>query len=172
MASGQSNSYNIPYPVGTDPVNVHGDIKSLVDKLEVVLPIASYSQIKVFNNSALDIFAGMPVYITGYSNNATAVAAATASTSQPILGLAKSFIAKDDYGIVVVSGILQGINTSAFEVGDILYVGEGGGIVKVRPESSASAAVGVIGYSNPTEGIIIVEAKGNGTWGALKAGLA
>ena len=167
MASGESNVYELPYPLATDSVNVHGDIRDLVQKLEAVLPLASYSQIAVFNNTQTGIQAGDPVYVTGYSN-ATTVARATSATTQPILGLAKTDIAAGANGIVVVSGVLEGINTSNFIAGDILYAGESGGLTS---QQDAGGAVGVVAHAAAL-GLIIVEAKGNGTWGALKAGLA
>lgn len=167
MATGQSDSYDLPYPLAEDNVNVHGDIKQLVDKLEAVLPLASYSQIRVLNSSGTAISAGDPVYVTGYST-ATTIARATSSTSQPILGLAKTNIANGVNGIVVVSGILENINTSSFSEGDILYAGETGGLTATQ---DAGGAVGIVAHA-AVSGLVIVEAKGNGTWGALKAGLA
>jgi hypothetical protein len=172
MASGESDVYGIPFPIGTDPVNVHQDIKQLVQNLELLLPNVSYSQIRVFNNTSSLIGAKSPVYVTGYENNATTVGPAVAITTQPILGLAKDDIPINGHGIVVVSGILSDVNTSSYLAGTILYVGEQGGVTSTRPSSSASAAVGVVGFSSSIKGIIIVEAKGNGSWGALKAGLA
>jgi hypothetical protein len=65
---------------------------------------------------------------------------------------------------------MENINTSGFSDGDVLYVGESGGLSATQP-SGGSGAVGIVAYS-AAEGVIIVEAKGNGTWGALKAGLA
>lgn len=162
-----SSSYGLPYPLAEDAVNVHGDIRKLVLQLEKALPTVSYSQISVLNNSGSTINAGDPVYITGYSS-ATTVAKATASTSSPILGLAKSEILNNENGIVVVSGIVDGINTSNFSVGDILYTGTSGGLTTV---ADIGGAVGVVAHA-ASNGIVIVEAKGNGTWGALKAGLA
>lgn len=167
MATGESQNYDLPYPESTDPVNVHGDIRQLVEKLEAVLPLASYSQIRVLNNSGQSISAGDPVYVTGYET-ATTVAKATSSTTQPILGLAKTNIANGVNGIVVVSGILENINTSSFVAGDILYAGEFGGLTT---QQDAGGAVGIVAHA-AASGLVIVEAKGNGTWGALKAGLA
>ena len=37
MASGATSIYLIPYPLSTDPVDVHGDIQDLADRLEIVL---------------------------------------------------------------------------------------------------------------------------------------
>lgn len=167
MASGETTNYDLPYPLATDPVNVHGDIRELVQKLEAVLPLASYSQVRVLNNSGAAITAGDPVYVTGYTT-ATTVARATSSTTQPILGLAKTNIAINANGIVVVSGILESVNTSGFAAGDILYAGTTGGLTTTQ---DIGGAVGIVAHA-AAEGLIIVEAKGNGTWGALKAGLA
>lgn len=167
MATGESDNYELPYPESTDPVNVHGDIRQLVEKLEAVLPLASYSQLAVLNNSGVAISAGDPVYVTGYEEQTT-VAKATSSTTQPILGLAKNAIADDASGIIVVSGILEGINTSGFAAGDILYAGPSGGLTTTQ---DAGGAVGIVAHA-ASSGLIIIEAKGNGTWGALKAGLA
>lgn len=167
MATGESQNYDLPYPLSVDPVNVHGDIRQLVEKLEAVLPLASYSQIRVLNTSGQAISAGDPVYVTGYTT-ATTVAKATSATTQPILGLAKTNIANGVNGIVVVSGILENVNTSGFTAGDILYAGELGGLTT---QQDVGGAVGIVAHA-ATSGLIIVEAKGNGTWGALKAGLA
>lgn len=167
MATGQSSSYDLPYPLADDNVNVHGDIKQLVEKLEAVLPLASFSQVNVKNTSSEAISAGDPVYVTGYTT-ATTVARAKHGTTEPILGLAKTSIPINSSGIIVVSGIIQGINTSSFVAGDILYSGEDGGL---NSQQHHGGAVAVVVYA-AENGIISVDSKGNGTWGALKAGLA
>jgi hypothetical protein len=169
MATGESASYDLPFPLAGDQVKVHTDIKQLVDRLEAVLPAASYSQIVARNVSGTTISAGDPVYITGYQSNNTTVARATSSTTNPILGLAKQSIANNATGVVVVSGVVEDINTSAFTAGDILFVGSSGGLTTTQPASGA--AVGVVAHA-AEHGSIIIDAKGNGTWGALKAGLA
>ncbi len=171
MATGNSQVYSIPYPLSSDSVNVHGDVQSLVERLEVILPPlgVSYFQIQVLNNSGVALTAGTPVYATGYTTKTT-IAKSLPSTSNPILGLTKTSIADDAEGIVVVAGVMENINTSGFSNGDVLYVGTTGGLTNVRPEGG-SGAVGIVAHA-ASEGIIIVEAKGNGTWGALKSGLA
>ncbi len=164
-----SSNYEMPFPIGTDPVNVHGDIKSLVTRLESVLPSASYSQVVATNATGSTITAGTPVYVHGYSDSII-VKKATQETTSPILGLAKTSIANNQKGVIVVSGVVENINTTAFSTGDILFVGEGGGLTSTRPDGAANA-VGIVGYSS-TQGVVIIDAKGNGTWGALKDGLS
>lgn len=165
-----SGNFPLPYPEATDPVNVHGDIRDLASGVSQTLSALNLSiiQIPVTNNSGVLISAGDPVYTTGYTTRTT-VAKATPITS-PILGLAKQSIQSGSDGIVVVAGVLNNINTSSFENGDVLYVAESGGLTSSRPVGG-SGAVGIVAYAS-VNGIIIVEAKGNGTWGALKAGLA
>lgn len=167
MATGQSDNYDLPYPLAEDNVNVHGDIKQLVEKLEAVLPLASYSQVAVKNSSGENIAAGDPLYVTGYTT-ATTVARAKHSTTNPILGLSKTSILDGASGICVVSGIIQNINTSGFSAGDILYSGETGGLDNTQHHGGAVAVV-IYAAEN---GIVSVDSKGNGTWGSLKAGLA
>lgn len=171
MASGSSDVYNLPFPEATDPVNVHGDIHDLVAMLEQVLPPlgVGYFQLNVKNTSGSQIVAGTPVYATGYTTKTT-IAKALPSTTAPILGLLKETTENNADGVVIVAGVLEGINTSSFTAGQVLYVGESGGLSSTQP-AGGGGAVGIVAHAAST-GIIIVEAKGNGTWGALKAGLA
>lgn len=168
MATGESLVYDLPYPNATDAVNVHGDIKQLVDKLEIVLPPLGlgYFQTEVRNESGSSISAGTPVYITGHTTKTT-VDKCLPSTTQPILGLMKYDTADASDGIVVVAGVLDGVNTSSFADGDILYVGEFGGLSNTQ----YGGAVGIV-FHAAAQGVVVVEAKGNGTWGSLKSGMA
>ena len=79
--------------------------------------------------------------------------------------------ANNAQGVCVVSGVLPDVNTSEFTAGDILYVKTGGGLTNVRPDSGAGA-VAVCAYADASNGVLVVTAKGNGTWGALKNGLS
>lgn len=173
MASGRTNDglLNLPFPVAADPVNVHGDIQQLVDRLLVILPPLGLSQFQlgVINNSGESLPIGTPVYATGYDSvhNRTEISKCLTTTEKPILGLLKQPLEPGSEGIVVVAGVMEGINTSGFEDGDVLYVGESGGLSSTQ----YGGAVGVVAYAG-VQGVIIVEAKGNGTWGALKAGLS
>lgn len=171
MATGESNIYELPFPVVSDPVNVHEDIRQLVEKLEAILPSfgVGYFQLTVLNASGEDLPAGSPVYAVGFTTH-TNVEKALPTTTSPILGLLKNPINNTETGVCVVAGILDGINTSSFSDGQVLYVSDSGGITNLRPESG-SAAVGIVAHS-ATNGVIIVEAKGNGTWGALRDGLS
>jgi hypothetical protein len=171
-----TESWNLEYPIAEDPVNVHGDIKDLATSVQNALNSIDTSiiQVSVINTSGETLPAGTPVYATGYTTSTT-VSKSLPETVSPILGLLKTSLTNSQSGICVVAGVLQNINTSSFSDGDTLYVGSSGGLVGQTIDGSkptgAGGAVGVVAYSN-VSGIIIVEAKGNGTWGALKNGLA
>lgn len=172
MASQTSGSFNLQYPEATDPVNVHGDIKTLAEDVRDALASIDQStiQVRVKNGEASEqLVAGTPVYVTGF-DTVTIVKKATRE-NYPIFGLLKNTLTPGQEGIVVVAGVLPNINTSAYQDGAVLYVAETGGLTSVRPDAG-SAAVGIVAKSNAVSGLIIVEAKGNGTWGALKDGLA
>lgn len=175
MATGSTSTYNLPYPTASDPVNVHEDIQSLAEQLEVVLPSLglSYFSQDVRNESGTNIAKGDPVYISGYASGKTLVAKSDCDdiNTFPVIGLAQANIADDTNGSVVVSGIFSNINTSSFTAGDILYVDNGGGLTKVQP-SVGSGAVAVVAKADLFGVIIVGQPKGNGTWGSLKAGLS
>lgn len=178
MATGNTSdgTLNLPYPLETDPVNVHGDIESLVDRLKIVLPPLGLSQFQVAvrNSTGSLLIAGTPVYTTGSvivnSTPRVTVEKSLPETTNPILGLMKTDLEDGSDGLVVVAGVMDNINTSDFNNGDVLYVGAEGGLTNIRPENG-SGAVGIVAHAGST-GVIIVEAKGNGTWGALRDGLA
>jgi len=169
-----SGNFNLSYPQGTDPVNVHSDIEQLAVDVRDALDSLDLSviQVTVINNESYTLPAGTPVYANGYTTQ-TLVKKALPSTNKPIFGLLKAETTTGSQGIVVVAGVLKNINlsNSMYEAGDVLYIDEDGWLTTTRPTEGNAVAVGVVAKPG-VEGVIIVEAKGNGTWGALKDGLS
>jgi hypothetical protein len=163
-----SGNFPLRYPQAADAVNVHGDIANLAEDVNNAFSKLDLSviQISVINVSGQTLPAGTPVYVVDYLA-ATKVDKAIPSTQHPILGLLKQELANNALGVCVVAGVLKGVDTRNFDNGDVLYVGPEGGLTKIQ----SGGAVGIVAKKS-ANGIIIVEAKGNGTWGALKAGLA
>ena len=175
MATGATTTYDLPYPVLSDPVNVHGDIQSLAERIEsVILNIGlPFISLEVRNNSGSSIAKGTPVYISGYSTKPTiAKSDSDDLTTFPVIGITQSAITNGSDGVIIVSGIFEGINTSSYNAGEILYVANGGGLTDTIP-TGGSGAVAVVAKSHATTGVLVVgQPKGNGTWGSMKAGLA
>jgi hypothetical protein len=179
------------YPIASDPVNVHGDFKVLVDALNDILPPLGMTSVAspVRNaSSSLIILAGTPVFISGSVSNGGQLKAtvekydpssSTHNPDVPILGLMQSDMLPAGAGsigdgIVVVSGIIQLNTTSLGPAGTKVYVSATGALTGTRPSSGPARYVGVVGIqaTKPNGGMIIVQTKGNGTWGALKDGLS
>jgi predicted RecA/RadA family phage recombinase len=166
--------YDLPFPIDSDPVDVASDIQALAERIEAVLPSLGlpYFTHEVRNNSGAIIAKGDPVYVTGFSTKTT-VAKSLGNTlaTFPVIGLATTSIANGSDGVVIVSGVFSDVNTSSYTAGNILYVATAGGLTTTQP-TTGSGAVGVVLKANATTGVILVlGSKGNGTWGAVKAGL-
>jgi predicted RecA/RadA family phage recombinase len=166
--------YDLPYPTDASPVDVAGDLQALAERIEAVLPSLGlpYFTHEVRNNSGATIAKGDPVYVTGFSTKTT-VAKSLGNTlaTFPVIGLATTSITNGSDGVVIVSGVFSDVNTSSYTAGNILYVATAGGLTTTQP-TTGSGAVGVVLKANATTGVILVlGSKGNGTWGAVKAGL-
>ena len=175
MATGATTNYDLPYPVLSDPVNVHGDIQSLAERIEdVILNIGlPFISLEVRNNSGVSIAKGTPVYISGYLTKPTIAKSDSDDLATfPVIGITQSAITNGSDGVIIVSGIFEDVDTSSYTAGDILYVANGGGLTDTIP-AGGSGAVAVVAKSNASTGVLVVgQPKGNGTWGSMKAGLA
>ena len=84
---------------------------------------ATQLQFTALNNTGSTITKGSAVYVSGHTTE-TQVADAdnTSAASMPAFGIVSDDIANGATGVVVIGGELSGINTSAFSVGDELFV--------------------------------------------------
>ena len=180
MATGETPLYDIPYPIPSDPVDVAGDIQSLAERLEVVLPTIGlpYHTLDVTNSSGVTINKGDPVYISGFNVTSgkpeVTKSQATNIATFPVIGLAEVAMGTATDGSIIISGIFTGINTSSYSIGSRLYVGGSGGLTTTQPITSttSSGVVGIVSKVNVNGIILVGSFKGNGTWGSMKAGLA
>ena len=172
---------SLSYPVASDPVNVHGDFKVLVDALNDILPPLGYgaAYIDVRNITDYTIPQGTPVFISGSVSGKSLIQKYDPSNVShnpdvPILGLVKNDIAKDTNGLVIVSGVIQMNTTSLGPAGTKIYVDNTGTLVAGRPLTGPARYIAVVAIQATLAlgGMLIVQTKGNGTWGALKDGLS
>ena len=181
---------SLSYPIASDPVNVHGDFKVLVDALNNILPPLGMTSVAspVRNaSSSITLPAGTPVFISGSTSHGGKLkplvqrynpSSPDHNVNFPILGLLQTDMlpagAESGDGIAVVSGIIQINTTDLGPSGTKIYINENGVIVGDRPSTGPGRYVGVVAVqaTKPLGGMIIVQTKGNGTWGALKDGLS
>jgi hypothetical protein len=173
-------NYDIPYPTPSSPVDVAGDLQALAERIDIVLPTIGlpFHTFECTNDSGVSIAKGDPVFISGFNNTSgkpeVTKSQASDITTFPVVGLAQSAIGDGNDGVIVLSGVFTGIDTSAYSAGDLLYTASSGGLTATQPITATtnSAVVGVVSKAN-LNGVILVGAfRGNSTWGSMKAGLA
>jgi hypothetical protein len=173
-------NYDIPYPTPSSPVDVAGDLQALAERIDIVLPTIGlpFHTLEVTNDSGVSIAKGDPVYISSFNNTSgkpeVTKSQANSIATFPVVGLAQSAIGNGSDGVIVISGVFTGIDTSSYTVGNLLYVGSTGGLTATQPISATtnSAVVGVVSKANVNGTILVGAFRGNGTWGSMKAGLA
>ena len=113
------------------------------------------------NNTGSTITNGQVVYVSGaIGNNSTiALAQANAEATSVIIGMATHDIANNSIGRVVITGLANDLNTSAFSDGDEVFLSStvAGGLTTTPPASpNFVIKVGVVERSHVTLGKIMV----------------
>ena len=120
----------------------------------------------VKNVSGTALRKGTPVHAVSASSsgNINPVIAASASVAST---MPATFILGEDLddqaeGEGIAVGSITGVNTSAFEVGDIVYVGVSGGYTNVKPTGSANLIqnLGVVTKVHPSNGAGFIYGSG------------
>lgn len=108
---------------------------------------------------------GQVVYIQGTQGQRIAMELAqanTESTSSKSFGLMYETTAKNQLGRVITEGLIEGINTDAFNEGDLLWLSaaEAGGITSTRPVApNHGVFLGVCVRKNINNGSIFVKVQ-------------
>jgi len=119
----------------------------------------------VRNVSGSSIGNGVPVYATGFNagQNRVTIAPADAddSNTMPAIGITTATIANGSNGTVITSGLIENRNTSAYAVGDTLYVSTTtGALTSTKPTVDSVQALGIVVRSSATKGAILVQGAG------------
>jgi len=99
---------------------------------------ATALQFTALNSTGSTITKGSAVYVSGHTSE-TQVAPAdnTSASTMPSFGIATDDILDGATGTIVISGEISGINTSAFTIGDELFVGTAGALTATKPTGTA-----------------------------------
>ena len=117
------------------------------------------SVLSVEKNTAGTINKGQVVYVAGYDTDKPTVelADADASAALPPIGVANASITDSTAGDVVMSGIVDGMDTSAFTAGDNVYLDTtAGALVATRPDEEFVYRIGQVIYSHASNGVLRV----------------
>jgi len=95
-----------------------------------------YSNVK--NVSGGQLLKGTPVHATGTAGNTSEVIAASASvaSTMPATFVLNETLANNAEGLALVTGYINGIDTSDFDEGDVVYVGATGSYTNIKPQGS------------------------------------
>lgn len=134
VLSGSVTLNDITYPTtdgdNGDIIYTNGAGVLTFDKTKVFAPVK--------NVSGGTLYKGTPVHASSSVGNANEVIAASASVAltMPATFVLAQDLADEEEGLGIVTGFLNGVDTSAFEEGQVVYVGENGGYTNVKPSGS------------------------------------
>ena len=129
----------------------------------VDLAVGENNVARVLNDTGSPLTYGQIVYITGASGQRATVAlanAATEATSTNVIGFVAEAIANNQEGFVRTSGTIKGLNTNAFNQGDLLYLSAttAGAFTNVRPtQPNHGVRVGYVIKKNSVDGHIFID---------------
>ena len=116
--------------------------------------------VRVYNNSGSTIAKGKPVYWAGNANDHPTIglADATSSSAYNVQGLTAHSIANNSYGYVIVSGLVDGIDTSSLTAGQNFFVGLTAGALQNDAPSYPNypMCLGWVIKSDASTGIVLV----------------
>jgi hypothetical protein len=126
----------------------------------VSLPIGQKSGAEVKNKTGGTINKGKVVQFDGASGgNIEVDIAVNDGTVNPRLyfGVAAENIPDDDEGFVVDTGYIRGLNTNAWAVGTLLYIGASGDLTNTPPAKPAfQVPIAAVTFQNASAGVIYV----------------
>lgn len=111
------------------------------------------------NMSGVTLAKGTPVFISGSTgdNGNAYIADASNPSNMPAEYIVGEALSPGQTGLALLSGKIEGVDTTGFPAGTIIYVAEGGGFTSSRP-SGSNSIVQVLG---------IVQKEGNGGQGII-----
>lgn len=129
----------------------------------VIIQISQEVTILATNKTGADIPDGTPVYISGAQGQRPTITVAentdVLATSRTI-GLTTQDIADNATGFATEIGLVRGLDTSAFNDGDPVFVATDGDMIATEPAYPAhNMRIGYVVYSHATQGIILVDTQ-------------
>lgn len=132
------------------------------DDQNVTVNVGREQLVRVYNSTLGTFLNGAMVYINGAVGGWPTIALAqanSATASQSTLGMVTADIAPGSYGYVCVSGVVNGVNTSAYASGATLYLSAAGpgGLTDTRPlQPNYVVEVATVLDSNAVTGKVLI----------------
>jgi hypothetical protein len=131
---------------------------SFIDDTGMVRKLVRDSVFVAKNVSGSTIGIGKAVYAAGSSGNVPTIALAKSgdTSTMPAIGITIESIAHNTFGRVMQVGLLEGINTSAFAEGDVVFVSD-------TAAGDLTTTIPLVPHLRQEIGTVLVKGVGNGT---------
>jgi hypothetical protein len=131
------------------------------DNTQMTVNIGQEQIVRVRNQTGSTIPDGTVVYVNGATGNTPTInlAIATSFATSDIIGVTTTSIANNGFGYVTISGLVNGLDTSAFTEGQSVFLSPttAGAYTATEPSRpNYSVQVGVILRANPSNGTLLV----------------
>ena len=123
---------------------------------------AELLKVEVHNATGSTVAAGAVVYLNGNTGNKPNLNLAKAdaeATSSKTIGLVTASISNNANGEIATDGLLEGLDTSIFVAGDMLWLSDSvaGGVTTIIPDTPNHAVfIGYVKYAHPSNGAILI----------------
>lgn len=121
--------------------------------------------VRVYNNTGSTLNIGAMVYVNGATTGFPTVALAIATDpvgSNSILGMVAQSIANGAYGYVNITGVVHGVDTSAYTAGTVLYLSStvaGGWTTTLPLQPAYDVRIGTVIFQDATQGRVLVRTQ-------------
>lgn len=142
------------YDTNHKTLSYQGDISGVEHEIGIE------EHVRVYNNSGATIGKGKPVYWSGNANDHPTIGLANATDEDKynVQGLTSHSIANNSYGYVIVSGLVDEIDTSSLNAGQNVFAGLTDGALQNDSPTYPNfpMCLGWVIKSHATEGIILI----------------
>jgi hypothetical protein len=129
--------------------------KTLDDYTNKIKADAVHMRVK--NQSGVVMLKGTVVSYFGYSDTEDAVKVVAANNTTGVaIGILAEELGVDEFGMAIANGIIDGLDTSAYTNGTILYTNTTGGLTDVAPATGFAQPIAYVLKSNANIGVLQV----------------
>jgi hypothetical protein len=145
--------------LNTDKIEV-ADVRTLTNKtIDSITNTVGADHIHFKIKATEAVAKGDVLKVTGYNSGEDAIEVAKVSSAADIaVGLAHDTLTSGSFGALINTGLLEGIDTSAFAVGDVLYPNTSGGLTTTKPASGTYQAIALVLRAHAVNGTVLIEA--------------
>jgi len=113
------------------------------------------THLKVRNISGATMNTGDAVALVGYSVGQEAIEVILADqTTSLSFGLIEEPLLNNENGFIIISGVMEGVDTSAFTEGNVLYVNSTGKLTETEPTTGFMQPIAFVLRSHASSGVI------------------